>query len=161
MSSKKNISINQDKLWAAILTMVLGVLFLAFRSGMLNILFTVVGVVLILVGIITLFNKQWANGIIYTVVGIVVITCGWTIVDIALLIIGIVAIGYAIYMVISDFNKYKTLKGMPLANAILAPLCLLVVGILLITSKWVLSDAIFIVLGIIMILDGVFMLLKK
>lgn len=160
-SSDATIKINKTYLPTAIALIVLGVLFCAFRSSMLSILFTIVGSVLIAVGIIQIFNKDYATGAVGIAIGIVIITCGWTILDITLLVLGILTLVYGIYLFVLSVPKFKTAKGFSLAKAIIEPLVIVLIGILLIVSKWELSDAIFIVLGVMAILDGVFMLIKK
>ncbi len=161
MSEGNKSFINKQTLPTAIALIVIGVLFCIFKSDMLSILFTVVGVVLICVGIIELLNKLYVESAVEIAVGIVVITCGWTILDITLLVIGIVAIIYGIYLFATLIPKYKNMKGYDLVANILAPLFVIIVGILLVVSKWQLSNAIFIVLGILSIVDGIFMLAKK
>lgn len=160
-NSKKTISVNKSTLITALAMIVIGVLFCVFRSGMLSILFTIVGAILIVVGLIKMFNKDYAFGIVDVAVGIVIITCGWTILDIALLFIGICTVIYGIYLFASNINLYKSAKGFALARAIIVPTVILLVGVLLIVSKWQLSDAIFIILGILAVADGVLMLIKK
>ena len=161
MSEQKNSFINKQALPTAIALIVIGVLFCIFKSDMLSILFTVIGVVLICVGLIKLFSKAYAEGAVEIAVGIVIITCGWTILDITLLLIGIVAIVYGIYLFVTLIPKYKNMKGYDLVANILAPLFVIIVGILLVVSKWKLSNAIFIVLGVLSIIDGILMLAKK
>lgn len=160
-NTKKITSSSNSYIITAIAMILIGVLFCIFRSSMLSILFTIVGALLIVVGIIKLVNKDYAIGIVDMAVGIVVITCGWTILDITLLIIGICAVIYGIYLFASNINILKSAKGFALAKAIIVPLVVLLVGVLLIVSKWELSDAIFIVLGVLAVVDGVLMLVKK
>ena len=159
MSDNKK-SISKEKLISAIVMVIIGILCISLRSGMVNILFTIVGALLICAGIIELFNKNYAAGAVEIAVGIVFIACGWTIANIALLIVGIVAVVYSIYMVAKDFDRIKQLKGWDIVRALLGPIGLLVVGILLIVAGSVVTDAIFIVLGVFAIIDGILMLVK-
>ncbi len=150
-------SLNNQALINAIALIVLGILFCIFRAGMLNILLTIVGVVLIALGIYDVVKKLYLNATIEVILGIAVIVCGWTILDIALLVLGIGLTVYSVYqifMVVKDFKK----KGW---MAFIKPVITLIVGIFLIVAKWVLVDWIFIVIGVVLIINGVIALFGK
>lgn len=153
--------VNTNVLPTAIALIVVGLLFCIFRSGMLSILFTVVGAVLIILGIIKLINRIYAVGAVDLALGIVVIVCGWTILDITLLVIGIVAIVYGVYMLATAISKFKSMKGIDKVVSLIAPIFVIVIGVLLVVAKWQLSDAIFIVLGVLAMVDGIMLLAKK
>lgn len=159
--SGANKFVNTNTLPTAISLIVIGVLFCIFRSGMLNVLFTVVGVVLIILGIIKMVNRQFAVGGVDMAIGIIIIVCGWTILDITLLIVGVLAIVYGIYQLGTSIEKLKRAKGYDKFVLIVYPLIIILVGILLVVSRWQLSDAIFITLGVIAVIDGVLLLAKK
>ena len=89
-------SLNNQALINAIALIVMGILFCIFRAGMINVLLTIVGVVLIALGIYDIVKKLYVNAAIEIILGIAVIVCGWTILDIALLVLGIGLTLYAI-----------------------------------------------------------------
>ena len=72
----------------ALLYIVLGVLFIVFKSGMLNWLMTIAGIVFIALGIFDIIKKRLTQGIIETVIGVVIIVGGWLFVEIVLLVFG-------------------------------------------------------------------------
>ncbi len=147
---------NQTLIYALAL-IVVGVLFCIFRAGLINVMLTVVGVVLIALGVYDVFGKRYVNAVIEIILGIAVIVCGWTILDIALLVLGIGLVVYAIYqiiLVVKEWNKKKW-------TLLIKPIVLLLIGIFLIVAKWVLVDWIFIVIGVIFIINGVVALLVK
>ena len=154
MAKKK---LNNQAVINAIALIVLGILFCIFRAGMMNVLLTIVGVVLIGLGIYDIVRKNYIPAVIEIILGIAVIVCGWTILDIALLVLGICLVVYSVYeivMIAKDFKK----KGW---MALIKPVITLIVGIFLIVAKWVLVDWIFIVIGVILIINGILALLGK
>ena len=152
--------IKTNQLISSILLIVIGVLFCALRAQFVSVLLTVVGVVLIILGVLDLIAKNWVVGAIELAVGIIIIACGWTIVDITLLILGIVLVVYAVYAFASNASRLKTASKYDKAMIILSPVVLLTIGILLIVAKWEMVDAVFIVLGVIALLEGIVLLLK-
>lgn len=151
-------SINNQAVINAIALVVLGILFCVFRAGMINVLLTIVGVVLIALGVYDIFvRKNYVSAAIEIILGIAVIVCGWTILDIALLVLGIGLSIYAIYEIIMIAKNFKK-KGW---ISLIKPIITLVVGIFLIVAKWVLVDWIFIVIGVILIINGILALLGK
>lgn len=143
---------------SAIALIVAGILFCALRAQFVSALLTVIGAILILLGIVDLVGRRWVLGAITLGVGIVIIVCGWTIVDITLLILGIVLAIYAVYAIASNISTFKMTKGYDKVLVLLNPLIMLAVGIMLIVARWYMVDAIFIVLGVIAIVDGVMLL---
>lgn len=150
-------SINNQAVINAIALIVLGILFCIFRAGMINVLLTIVGVVLIALGIYDIVKKLYVNAAIEIILGIAVIVCGWTILDIALLVLGIGLVLYSIYQIIMVAKSFKK-KGW---LALVKPIITLIIGIFLIVAKWVLVDWIFIVIGVVFIINGLLSLLSK
>lgn len=149
-------SLNNQALINAIALIVMGVLFCIFRAGMINVLLTIVGVVLIALGIYDIVKKLYVNAAIEIILGIAVIVCGWTILDIALLVLGIGLTIYAIYQIIMVVKNFKKAGWI----ALIKPIITLIVGIFLIVAKWLLVDWIFIVIGVVLIINGVMSLIK-
>lgn len=150
-----------SQLFTAIALILIGILFCAFRTGLLNVLLTIVGAVLIALGIYELFRKDYVKGAVEIAVGIVIIVCGWVILDIALLLLGLAFIAYAIYAIVTGIPDIKAANGFNKVLAILNPIIVLIIGILLVVAKWELGDAICIVIGVIAIAEGALMLVKS
>lgn len=150
-------SINNQAVINAIALIVLGILFCIFRADMINVLLTIVGVVLIALGIYDIVKKLYVNAAIEIILGIAVIVCGWTILDIALLVLGIGLVLYSIYQIIMVAKSFKK-KGW---LALVKPIITLIIGIFLIVAKWVLVDWIFIVIGVVFIINSLLSLLSK
>ena len=136
MAKKK---INDQALINAIALIVLGILFCIFRAGMINVLLTIVGVVLIGLGVYDIVKKKYIPAVIEIILGIAVIVCGWLILEIALLVLGIGLVLYSVYeivMIVKNFNKKNWM-------ALIKPIIMLVIGIFLIVARWVMVDWIF------------------
>ena len=161
-SNNNNLSVlTASPLVSGIALIILGILFCALRSGFVSILLTIVGVVLIILGALALVGKNWAMGIIEVAVGIIIIACGWTIVDITLLILGIAFIAYAVYQLILAVPKFKGKDAKEIILALLNPLFLLLLGVILVVAKWQMIDTIFIVIGVVAIVAGLIMIARS
>ncbi len=154
MAKKK---LNDQAIINAIALIVLGILFCIFRAGMINVLLTIVGVVLIGLGIYDIVKKNYIAAVIEIILGIAVIVCGWTILDIALLVLGIGLVIYSVYQIIMIAKDFKKKGWM----ALIKPVITLIIGIFLIVAKWLLVDWVFIVIGVIFIINGIMALLQK
>ncbi len=155
MAKSKKLNINKQLY--AIMLVIIGALFCIFRDGMLNILLTVAGALVIILGIIDLLNNQLIPGIVKLVVGVAIIVLGWTILDIALLIIGIVLTVVGLLALFKAFTSNRSHK----LGALVEPLLLTVLGIILIVAKWALGEVICIVIGVYIIIYGLLLLLGK
>ena len=141
---------------SALLYIVLGVLFIVFKSGMLNWLMTIAGIVFIALGIFDIIKKRLTQGIIETVIGVVIIVGGWLFVEIVLLVFGALLIVKGV----TDLIKACQSKSKDFSK-ILCAVITAIVGILLVVAKWVTLDWFFIVLGAVFIIDGLFALFNK
>lgn len=146
---------------AGIALIVLGILFCALRADFVSILLTIVGVVLLILGILDLLGRKWTLGAVELAVGAVIIICGWTIVDITLLMLGAAFIAYAIYQVFTSIPLLKRSKPSDIVMSLLYPLLMLVLGVILVVAKWQMIDAIFIVIGAIAIVTGVIVMTRN
>ncbi len=152
--------INKKNLITSIALIIIGILFCVLRAQFVSALLTVVGAIFILMGVVDFIGKRWALGAIALAVGIIIIVCGWTIVDITLLILGIVLVVYSIYAVASNISLFKSAKGFDKVLILLNPIVMCAVGVMLIVARWYMVDAIFIVLGVVSIVDGILLAFK-
>ena len=155
MAKRKKAS--SDALVMAILYIVIGILFIAFRSALLNWMLTVTGVLAIAYGIYLIVKKQLVLGIIFVAVGIALILGGWLFLEIALIVLGVVLIIYGA----KDLVSLLQAKGKTPVFPVLVACLTILAGILLVVSKWAFLDWFFIVIGAILIVDGIFALIRK
>ena len=157
MAKKKKLSTNTILL--AALYILIGALFIVFRSGMLNWMLTIAGVLAIAYGVYLLLQKQWVNGIIFIAFGLLLILGGWLFLEFILLIFGIVLVVYGVKDLIIELKKSK--KSV---LAIVIACLTILAGIFLIVSKWTrdtVLDVMCIITGVVLIVDGVMAFLKK
>ena len=156
MAKRKKQS-STDAIIMAILYIVIGILFIAFRSALLNWMLTATGILAIAYGIYLIVKKQLVLGIIFAVVGVVLILGGWLFLTIVLIILGVLLIVYGV----KDLVELLQAKGKTPVIPVLVACLTIIAGILLVVSKWAFLDWFFIVIGALLIVDGVLALIKK
>lgn len=145
-----------NKMIQAIAYLVIGILFCVFQSGMLGWLMTAVGVLLVVMGISDALSKDLVSAIIKIAVGILIALGGWLFVGIVLLILGIVVIINGAKQLLSALKpKNKDIKELIIA------IVTIVFGVMLVVSKWAMIDWLFIIIGVLIALEGLLMLLGK
>ena len=155
MAKKKlKLDLSPANLVTCLVYAVIGVLLVALRGGSISYLMTAIGALLIVLGVVDLINgKDVVKAIVEIAIGVAVIVLGWLIVDIVLLVFGVLLI---IKGALELIKIYK--KGF---MAMLPSLVIIVIGILLVISKWALLDVICIVAGIVFILNAILTLFGK
>ena len=156
MAKRKNQS-SSDAIIMAILYIVIGILFIAFRSALLNWMLTVAGILAIAYGIYLIIKKNLVPGIIFVVVGILLILGGWFFLTVALIIFGVLLIVYGA----KDLSELLQAKGKTPVFPVIVACLTIIAGILLVVSKWAFLDWFFIVIGALLIVDGILALIKK
>ena len=151
-TKKRNQKKNYDKLIYALLYIIVGILFIAFRGGMLRALLTIVGVLFILSGVVVFFTKRdFPSALISILIGVVIILGAWLFMDIVLIVFGVLLVLKGV-VDLADASKSKGLIG------ILAAVLTVVVGVLLILLRWWVIDWFYIIIGAFFILDGLVMI---
>ena len=152
--AKKKMDLSMNNILTCIAYAIIGILFLTMKSGMIGVMMTIIGVLFVVMGVIDIFKgKDFAKGIGEIVIGVVVLLLGWLITDLVLLIFGI------LLAIKGAMDLFKNLKNG--FGAMLSPLVTLVIGILLIVSKWALTDVICIIVGIVFLVNAVMALFGK
>ena len=153
--AKAKKSLSSNILLTALLYILVGVMFIVFRGSLLKWGLTIIGALAIIYGIFLIANKQVVAGIIYMLVGIAVILGAWLYFGYVILVIGAVMIVRGIIDLIQASKKKSH------AMAIVVAILTIIVGILLIVSKWVVLDWFFIIVGAVLIVDGILVLIGK
>ncbi len=149
MAKKKS-----NNLLNAVLYILVGILLCVFKASVLNWAMTAVGAILIVYGILRCLRDEIMGGVITAAVGVVIIWGGWSFVDLVLLILGVVLAVKGILDLVT-YSRYKN------SMAVLASILTVIVGVALAINKWALLDWLFIVLGVVLIVDGLLMALGK
>lgn len=144
-----------SSLITAILTIVIGVLFVALKGGVIGIAMTVLGVGLIVWAVLDIIDKNNTPGIIKLVVGIVVIVFGWTLASIVLYVMAALLLVYAIYQLYELVtNKVKDVVKF------IEPGVMALIAILLLFNQGGTIAWVFIVTGIFLIVEGALALIN-
>lgn len=144
-----------SNLITTILTIVIGVLFVALKGGVIGIAMTVLGVGLIVWAVLDIIDKNNTSGIIKLVAGIVVIVFGWTLASIVLYVMAALLLVYAIYQLYELVtNKVKDVVKF------IEPGVMALIAILLLFNQGGTIAWVFIVAGIFLIVEGALALIN-
>lgn len=147
MAKKSN-----PELFSSLLYIIIGVLLVIFRSQTLGWAMTIAGIVFIVSGILDLVKKNWTGGAVSLIIGIAILILGWAAAQIVLLVLGILIAIKGIVALIDVLKKKN--KGI---LEILFPILSIVVGLMLAFGNAL--DIIIIIVGVLLIVDGVIGLL--
>ena len=86
-----------NKILIAILTTVIGVLFVTYKEGVVSIAMTVLGASLIVWGVIDFLNKQTVPAVVKGVVGVLIIVFSWLFATIILYVFAGLLLIYSLY----------------------------------------------------------------
>lgn len=153
MASQNEKRTNNPALNAA-LYIIAGLLLFIFKTGVLDWAMTAIGAVLVVVGIMKIVKKEITEGIITAVVGAVVILGSWLFLDFVLLILGVAV------AVKGVLDLVKTIQGRD-AKGIVAAIITAAVGVMLFVGKWALMDWLFMLVGVLLVVDGILVLNGK
>lgn len=152
-----------SQLISAIMTLVLGILFLILKNGVIGIGLTVLGIVLIVTAVLELVRQNITSGIIKAVLGIAVLAIGWLLLDIALFVIGVVLMVYGVLelikRIVAIVKKQNGKLWATVIGFINPVLCVIAAAFLITSSGEALSWAI-IVAGVLFVIDGVLALIE-
>ena len=140
------------KLFSSLLNIIIGALLVIFRSQTLEWAMTIAGIVFVISGIHDLDQENWAGGAVSLIIGIAILILGWAFAQIVLLVLGILIAIKGIVALI-DMLK-KTSKGL---LEIIYPILSIVVGLMLAFGNAL--DIMIIIVGVLLIVDGVIDLL--
>lgn len=144
-----------EKLIAALLTVVFGILLIVLKGSIISILMTVLGVALIVLGVMDLIAKSTPSGVVKLVGGIVVIVCGWAIVSAVLYILA------AILIIAGILLLYERIKSRFVCTTLWQTICeyavpvvFLIIGALLLFNQGNTVNWVFIVSGVFTVIQG-------
>ncbi len=134
-------------LFNSILYLVVGILFCVCNESILDIILLIAGVVFIVLGVLDLVKQQWASGAISLIIGLLILLGAKLFIDIVLLVFGI------LMAVKGGISLILAIKDKKLIDVIFAALTL-VAGVLIALNRGGMIDWLFIVVGILLIVDG-------
>lgn len=144
---------SDSELFSSLLYIIIGALLVIFRSQTLGWAMTIAGIVFIVSGILDLVKKNQTGGAVSLIIGIAILILGWAAAQIVLLVLGILIAFKGIVALINVLKKKKK-KGI---LKILFPILSIVVGLMLAFGNAL--DIMIIIVGVLLIVDGVIGLL--
>jgi len=145
-----------ERIISAILTMVIGVLLMVLKDEFVSILMSIAGGCLLVMGIFDIFANMIPSAVVKIVVGLLIILCGWILVEAVLYIVAALLLIAGVLMI---YEKIKvrfcsdTLLRTIVAYAI--PALFVLIGIFLLFHQAATVDVIFVIAGILTLLEGV------
>lgn len=144
-------------LMTALVYIVLGALFIIFRTQLITWLMIAAGIVLIAAGVWEIIKKDLVTGIVLIAVGVLfLLGIIEAITGIVLLILGVVLVAKGVLDLVNAF-KASRVSVLSVVSAVIT----IAIGVLLIVSNWKLVDWVLIVVGAIMIVDGILIFFGK
>lgn len=158
---KSTVSMRDSNVMLCLLFIVLGVLFVWLESAVSAIAMMTIGVIATVLGLFELFHKNWIMGVIEVLIGVALIVIAAVKPDIAILILGIAILLFAIILGVVTIKHFKGMAALSKVLFILTIVLELVVGILFIVAYAVSGvDGIFIAIGALSLAAGAVMLVK-
>lgn len=144
-----------EKIIAAVLTMVVGVLLIALKGKFIGVIAVVAGVSLIVLGIVDIFGSGIPPAVIKIVVGVLIIVCGFAVVR---AVVYVICAALLIAGVLLLYDKLKNgLRYMEIPQKIceiaMPSVCILI-GVLLLFHNIKLMNMIFVICGILSLIEG-------
>ncbi len=145
-----------SQLFMRIGMIVLGVLFVVKRSGVIHTALMLIAAILLLSAIFDFIKKQTGSGVTKAVIALCVVVFGWLFVELALYLIAALLLLYGIAQLIQTVRQ-KPKGYLPYA----VPVFSLIAGCCLLFNQGGTVDWIFVVVGIVLIVEGVLSLSRS
>ena len=146
MASKKSKTVSNALIYALVYILI-GVLLLIFKAAVAVWCVVAIGVLLIVQGVLDMVNRRLVQGILEAAIGVLAIVFAAAITKYAIMVLGIVLLVWAVLRLFDNSRKG------PLA--LLYIVSAIVVGVLMIVAAFKVLDWFFIVIGILLIIEGV------
>lgn len=152
--------LKSNKLISAILTVVLGLLFIVFKGGVIEWAMTVFGVALIVMGVLDVLKQNVVPGVVRAAIGVLVILLGWLLLDVAMIILAVVLIAYGVLQVLEILKEKGNNKSVvELILQYAQPAINVLIGICLLFARGSVVNVICIIVGVIFLIQGILALL--
>ena len=150
-----------EKILAAILTMVIGVLLIAMQGDFIGILMTIAGVCLLVLGVVDMCSHALPSAVVKIVSGILVILCGWTLVEAVLYIVSALLLIAGILLLCDKLKK--KVRCVSIWHTLLeyaTPIVCILIGGLFLFHQTLAIELVFILGGILALLEGAVLLVN-
>ena len=147
---------NKNSIITSIVLIILGIMLITLKSDVISFALTIIGITLIISAIIDFSQQMMHMGVIKIVTGIAVIVLGWVFVSTALYILAIVLTIQGIFQIIDTHRLRSAMpKGIRKTFSYLSPAASVLAGICLMFNQRGTISWIFVVSGILLIIEGI------
>ena len=152
---------NTEKVLSGAITIVLGMLLLILRANVISIVMTVAGIALLVLGFLDLMHEKPAQGVCKLIAGGAIILCGWLIVSVVLYLLAAALMVAGIILLYEEVKKEnKECQLWKIICNYAFPVTVLIIGFCLFFNQGNTVNWVFIVSGILTIIEGGLLLLK-
>ncbi len=152
-----------NKYLSSAIMIAIGLLLIILRRGVVEILLTALGVFLIVMGILdAVQRKDVTRCVIKCVIGAVTILLGWLVVEVMLYILGALLVIVGVLWIVKLVQRHT--KGENVIATImeyLVPSLYILVGVCLFFNQSAFMDVMFIIAGVIVLVDGIVQLINS
>lgn len=146
--------IKGNEILTAVALIVIGALFMIYKSEIISIAMSLIGFTLIALGVIDIVRSFTVSGVVKIVLGLLVLLAGWMFVAIALYILGAFLLVAGVSELLA-LTKVKIKKiTLPVAMHIAQPVIYILVAICLFFNQGGALSWVFTVSGLFLMLDG-------
>ena len=144
-----------EKIIAAVLTMLIGVLLMVIKEDFIGILMTIGGVGLVILGAVDIYNGATPSAVIKIVSGVLITVCGWVLVEAVLYVASALLLIFGILLLYDMIKKKRRYCGR-LKNflAYAMPVGLLLMGLLLLFHQVITVKVALIICGCLTLFEG-------
>ncbi|MBQ8428712.1 MAG: DUF308 domain-containing protein [Clostridia bacterium] len=144
-----------EKIIAAVLTMVVGVLLIVMRDNFIGVLMSVIGLGLIVFGVVDIIDGCIPPAVVKMVGGLLVVICGWVVVEAVLYLLSAITLICGILLLYDKIKRKEC--GATWWNTVLsyAPSAICIaIGFLLLFHRNLTSAFIFVSCGMLALVEG-------
>ena len=151
-----------ERILFALVTITLGVLLVAWRGDIINVLMTVLGIALLVLGTLDLIERNIKIALLKLGLGVLSVVFGWLLMAAVAYVLATVFILLAVYLTFDFFKKgHKLCWSLPSLSLWIKPLCLTLMGVFLFlnnggeaTWAFIAVGALTVFLGAVLLLDA-------
>lgn len=144
-----------NDLVTALALILIGALFMIYKSEVISIAMSIIGVTLIILGVVDFVRKFVVSGVVKIAFGVLVLAAGWLFITLALYILG----AFLLIAGVSELYKLTKVKikkmTLPMAMHIVQPIIYILVAICLFFNQGGALSWVFTVSGLFLVIDGV------
>lgn len=146
--------IKGNEILTAVALIVIGALFMIYKSEIISIAMSLIGFTLIALGVIDIVRSFTVSGVVKIVLGLLVLLAGWMFVAIALYILGAFLLVAGVSELLALTNVKIKKITLPVAMHIAQPVIYILVAICLFFNQGGALSWVFTVSGLFLMLDG-------